>query len=80
MYPSDRRDLIHDTLEGESEGIPAFLDAAALRYSWRVKDCLICSWYELPGPYSVDEMWRFLVEGRFSDARRVESRNDVPTS
>ncbi len=72
MYPSSGRHLMQHTVEAEPEGVRVSLEAPALRYSWRVKDCLICSWYELPGPLSVDEMWRFLVEGRFSDARRME--------
>ena len=43
-----------------------------LRYSWRVRDCLMCAWYELPSPLTIDEMWRLLVEGRHRDARRLE--------
>jgi hypothetical protein len=67
------RDLLQQSPEIASEGgvPPSPKDLASL-YSWTVKDCRIGSWYKLSDPYSVDEMWRFLRQGRFSHARRVE--------
>ena len=67
MYPSSQ-----GSSQVYPEGSPVALDAPAVRHSWRVKDCLLCSWYDLPSPLSIDEMWRLLVEGRYCDARRIE--------
>ena len=66
MYPSGQGNS-----QSHPEGGLVCLDTPA-RHTWRVKDCLLCSWYDLPSPLSIDEMWRLLVEGRYCDARRVE--------
>lgn len=72
MVPPNLRDLPPQSPETESKGAPLSARAPGSRYSWTVKDCLIGSWYELSSSYSIDEMWRFLRQGRFSHARRVE--------
>jgi len=72
MHPTSQANLTGHALQDGRESSSVSLSAPALRYSWRVKDCLICAWYELPGPLSIDEMWRLLVEGRYCDARRLE--------
>ena len=72
MAPPNLRDPPQQSPEIESEGVPPSSVAPGSLYSWTVKDCLIGSWYELSDPYSIDEMWRFLRQGRFSHARRVE--------
>ena len=74
MYPSTQDNLPGLALQVEPKGSPPSLltPARRLRYSWEVKDCLISSWYELPSPLSIDEMWRLLVGGRYREARRLE--------
>ena len=72
MAPPNLLDLPQQTPETEPDSARTSLELPGSRYSWTVKDCLICSWYELSDPYSIDEMWRFLRQGRFSHARRVE--------
>jgi hypothetical protein len=72
MDPPNPRDWPQPAPETEPPGAQASQEAPAFRYSWRVKDCRICSWYQLSDPYSIDEMWHFLRQGRFSHARRVE--------
>ncbi len=72
MAPPNPRDLRQDTPETEPNGARLPFEMPGSRYSWRVKDCLICSWYNLSDPYSIDEMWRFLRQGRFSHAHRVK--------
>jgi hypothetical protein len=42
------------------------------RVHWQVKECLVCSWHDLAEPYSLDQMWRFLQQGRYSHAHPVE--------
>ena len=71
MAPPNPLDLLQLNLKTESDGARVSLAVPGPRYSWTVKDCLIGSWYELSDPYSIDEMWRFLRQGRFSHARRV---------
>ena len=39
---------------------------------WQVKECLVCSWHDLAEPYSLEQMWRFLQQGRYSHAHPVE--------
>jgi len=72
MAPPNPRELPQDTLEIEPDGVGVWLEVPGSRYSWRVKDCRIGSWYRLPDLYSIEEMWRFLRRGRFSHAHRVE--------
>jgi len=71
MAPPNPLDLSRPTPKTESDGVRVTLEVPGSRYSWTVKDCLIGSWYELSDSYSIDEMWRFLRQGRFSHARRV---------
>jgi len=71
MAPPNRLDLQLHSRETELVGTRASNEAAGSRFSWTVKDCGIGSWYELSNLYSIDEMWCFLRQGRFSHARRV---------
>jgi hypothetical protein len=72
MAPPNPCEFPPDTLETRPDGVQVSLQEPKSRYKWRVKDCLICSWYQLSDPYSIDEMWRFLRQGRFSDAHQVK--------
>jgi hypothetical protein len=72
MAPLAPRELPEHNPHNEADAAQGSLNPPGSRYSWRVKDCLICSWYQLSDPYSIDEMWSFLRQGRFSHARRVE--------
>jgi hypothetical protein len=72
MAPPNPPDLPPPTPKTVSDGARGSFEVSGSRYSWTVKDCLIASWYELSDAYSIDEMWRFLRQGRFSHARRVE--------
>jgi hypothetical protein len=42
------------------------------RVRWQVKECLVSSWHDLAEPYSLEQMWRFLQQGRYSHALPVE--------
>jgi hypothetical protein len=46
------------------------------RVHWQVKECLVCSWHALAEPYSIDQMWRLLQQGRYSHAHPVEEAGE----
>jgi hypothetical protein len=46
---------------------------------WQVKECLICSWHDLAEPCSLEQMWRFLQQGRYSHAHPVEDADGAVT-
>ena len=50
--------------------------ASVQRVHWQVKECLVCSWHDLAEPYSLDQMWRFLQQGRYSHAQPVEETGE----
>ncbi len=72
MAPPAPFELPRHTPESEPDGALVPLEEPGSRYSWRVKDCRIGSWYQLSAPYSVHEMWCFLRQGRFSHACRLK--------
>ena len=50
-----------------SEPLPS-----AARYRWRVRDCGICHWRELPGLHTSWDIWKLLKHGQIAGAERLD--------
>ena len=50
------------------------LRISAPRYRWRVRDCGLCDWRELPQPQSCWEIWELLKRGAIAGAERLDDR------
>jgi hypothetical protein len=72
MDPQNPPDWPQPIPEISPDAAPVSRERPGVRYSWKVKDCLMCSWHQLSEPYSIDEMWGFLRQGRFSEAYRMK--------
>ena len=47
---------------------------------WQVREHLVCSWHDLTESYSLDQMWRFLQQGRYSHALPMEQPSPPVTN
>ena len=65
----------HEHIARLEPAVTSESEADTPRFSWRVRDCLFCSWRRLREQYSVAEMWQLLRQGRFAKAVRVATRD-----
>jgi hypothetical protein len=50
------------------------------RLRWQVREHPICSWHDLAESYSLDQMWHFLQQGRYSHALPLQQPSSPVTN